>query len=175
MNSKVLTFAGFPSRWKTTCGTSCHCFQGTNRNWLKIRFSQSLPQERVCNKYFFFVYFLHQIVKWKLQTVNVVFFRSGTVQPNSTRVLPRAVSINFGVRRKMKICLEARIMEAANHMVCRNFISLNVASGFPQKCTQKPYWSFPNYANLKDIGNKNKFLLEFLNQSWSSILTLYVP
>ena len=26
------------------CGTSCHCFQATNRNWLKIRFPQSLPR-----------------------------------------------------------------------------------------------------------------------------------
>ena len=25
-------------------GTSCHCFQATNRNWLKIRFPQSLPR-----------------------------------------------------------------------------------------------------------------------------------
>ena len=91
--------------------------------------------------------------------VNVVFFRSITAQPNSTRVLSWAISVNFGVRRKMKICLEARITEAVNHMVCRNFISLNVASGFPRKCTEKPDRSFPNYANLKNIRNKNKFLL----------------
>ena len=25
-------------------GTSCHCFQATNRNWLKISFPQSIPR-----------------------------------------------------------------------------------------------------------------------------------